>query len=116
MMNRSTIFALLIAMFACVAVKSVHAAEREYFWNEVTNATQWEEPTVPVPHEDTETGKKYYVDPKTGESVWEVSDEERSRSLLFLCNVAFCGVAFFCRRGNSRGRGGRGNVVVVVRV
>jgi hypothetical protein len=26
-----------------------------------------------VPYEDPESGKKYYVDPKTGESIWEVS-------------------------------------------
>jgi hypothetical protein len=71
-MNRSALFALLVAALACVAVTHVAAADREYFWNEMTNATQWEEPAVPVPHEDPETGKKYYVDPKTGESVWEV--------------------------------------------
>eukprot|EP00227_Mantoniella_beaufortii_P017787 CAMPEP_0197591034 /NCGR_PEP_ID=MMETSP1326-20131121/12579_1 /TAXON_ID=1155430 /ORGANISM="Genus nov. species nov., Strain RCC2288" /LENGTH=116 /DNA_ID=CAMNT_0043156367 /DNA_START=36 /DNA_END=386 /DNA_ORIENTATION=+ len=70
-MNRSGALALLVALFACVAVSSVHAAEREYFWNEVSNATQWEEPSVPVPFEDSESGKKYYVDPKSGESVWE---------------------------------------------
>lgn len=73
-MNRSTFFTLLVALFACAAVRQTLAAEREYFWNEVTNATQWEDPNVPVPYEDQETGKKYYVDPKTGESTWEVRD------------------------------------------
>ena len=73
-MKRATVFALLLALFACAAVKSVNAQTREYFWNEVSNVTQWEEPAVPVPHEDPESGKKYYVDPKTGESVWEVRD------------------------------------------
>lgn len=77
-MNRATIFTLLVALFACAAVS--HAAEREYFWNEVTNTTQWEDPAVPVAHEDPESGKKYYVDPKTGESVWEVRSEGAMRA------------------------------------
>ena len=69
-MRSATVLSLLVALVAGVAM--CHAVEHEYYWNEVSNATQWEEPAVPVPHEDTESGKKYYVDPKTGESTWEV--------------------------------------------
>ena len=58
---------------ACSQRPSCKAAVREYFWNEVTNETQWEDPAPAVPYEDPESGKKYYVDPKTGESIWEVS-------------------------------------------
>ena len=74
-MKRAAVFTLLAALFACVAVS--HAAEREFYWNQVSNATQWEEPAVPVPYQDEESGKQFYVDPKTGESTWEVSTIER---------------------------------------
>mmetsp|Transcript_18686 Transcript_18686/g.46437 ORF Transcript_18686/g.46437 Transcript_18686/m.46437 type:complete len:115 (-) Transcript_18686:745-1089(-) len=84
-MRSTTLLTLLVALVAGVAM--CHAVEREYYWNEVSNATQWEEPAVPVPHEDTESGKKYYVDPKTGESTWEypgkwkvVESEEHGQS------------------------------------
>ena len=74
--TRTAAFVALAALFACAF--TAHAAEREYFWNEVTNTTQWEEPNHPVAFEDSESGKKYYVDPKTGESVWEVSESEKT--------------------------------------
>ena len=41
-----------------------------YFYNVNTHATQWEDPGVPVGHEDPKTGKTFYVD-DSGESVWE---------------------------------------------
>jgi hypothetical protein len=82
-MKRAAVFSLLLIAFACAAVPSVVADDadakgpvREYYWNEVSNVTQWEEPNVPVAYEDEESGKKYYVDPKTGESVWEVRERE----------------------------------------
>ena len=57
-----------MALLACAGLAS--AVQREYYWNEVTNVSQWEIPDVAVAYEDKATGKKYYVDPDSGESVW----------------------------------------------
>ena len=59
---------VVVALLACAGLAS--AVQREYYWNEVTNVSQWEIPDVAVAYEDKATGKKYYVDPDSGESVW----------------------------------------------
>jgi len=62
----SALAVAILAVFASFAA----AADSYYFWNTVTHATQWEDPGVPVGHEDPKTGKTFYVD-DSGESVWE---------------------------------------------
>ena len=62
---------LLFALVAFANLCSVLAAEHVYFWNEVSSESTLTEPDVPVAFEDPETGKPFYVDPKTGESTWE---------------------------------------------
>ena len=56
---------VVVALLACAGLAS--AVQREYYWNEVTNVSQWEIPDVAVAYEDKATGKKYYVDPDSGE-------------------------------------------------
>ena len=64
--------ALALFALACLCgLGSALAAERTYFWNDVTHTSTWEEPDVPVAFEDPESGKPYYFDAKTGESTWE---------------------------------------------
>lgn len=64
--------ALALFALACLCgLGSALAAERTYFWNDVTQTSTWEEPDVPVAFEDPESGKPYYFDAKTGESTWE---------------------------------------------
>ena len=64
--------ALALFALACLCgLGSALAAERIYYWNEVTHTSTWEEPDVPVAFEDPESGKPYYFDAKTGESTWE---------------------------------------------
>ena len=67
-----TLRLVLLAVLALVlAPLAVLAIEREYYWNDITNVTTWDLPKVPVPFRDEKSGKKYYVDPKTGETTWE---------------------------------------------
>tara|TARA_B110000977_G_scaffold193860_1_gene269501 strand:- start:11945 stop:12391 length:447 start_codon:yes stop_codon:yes gene_type:complete len=86
-MARGTRTASLIAFLSLVFFASVvHATEREYFWNEVTEQSTWTAPHVPVAYVDAESGKNYYLDEKTGETTWEfpgdwkeVQSEEHGR-------------------------------------
>ena len=55
---------LLALAFIC---SHVHAGHGKYWYNEVTQKVQWEEPTYM--HKDKQ-GNFYYIDPKDGSTTW----------------------------------------------
>ncbi len=71
--TRPAVSALRLLAFAILAnLACVHAVEREYFWNDVTEQSSWTAPEgVPVAFLDATTNKPYYLDPKSGETAWE---------------------------------------------
>eukprot|EP00238_Polyblepharides_amylifera_P003633 CAMPEP_0196578866 /NCGR_PEP_ID=MMETSP1081-20130531/11590_1 /TAXON_ID=36882 /ORGANISM="Pyramimonas amylifera, Strain CCMP720" /LENGTH=103 /DNA_ID=CAMNT_0041898243 /DNA_START=108 /DNA_END=416 /DNA_ORIENTATION=+ len=73
--------------FALATLSITHAAD--FFYNDVSGATQWEEPDLPVAYQDEE-GRKYWHDGKSGEATWEypgswneVQSEEHGQPYFF---------------------------------
>jgi len=61
----------------------------DFFYNDVTGKSQWEEPEQPVAYED-EKGQKYWYDSSKDESSWEfpgpwqeVQSEEHGQPYFF---------------------------------
>lgn len=68
----------LNALVAAALLSAVaRAAEREYFWNTVTNEVTWDDPGG-VPYVDETTNKRYWYDPETGSTSWENPQSEQN--------------------------------------
>jgi len=63
-MNKFSIVCIVIL----AAVSITQAAD--FFYNDVTGKSQWEEPTEPVAYEDKE-GRKYWYDSGKDAATWE---------------------------------------------
>lgn len=79
--------AMLLAAVVATLVPLV--AGNDFFYNDVSGKSQWEEPSDPVAHEDEE-GRKYWFDSAKGESTWEfpgiwaeVASEEHGQNYYF---------------------------------
>ena len=68
MYTRSQIFSVVVGLLLAAA-PLVSAAD--FFYNDVTGKSQWEEPTEAVAYEDDQ-GRKYWYESKADASTWEV--------------------------------------------
>jgi len=84
-LSRAALLAVLasVLLVACAAEHQEHDAPAwapkdsvdTYFHNTISNEVTWEDPGVLAPYKEEETGRFYWVDPKTGETTWERPDD-----------------------------------------